>query len=296
MLIELPKVKGIYRENFKLAGTNWFGVGGEAEIFYKPLDRDDFAFFLKNLTASIPVTILGVGSNLLVRDGGIEGVVIKLGREFTAINILPNGLIEVGAASINRNFIEFCIEHNIGGLEFLAGIPGSIGGSVYMNAGAYGVEVKDVLHSVEAVDRNGNIHNLTLSDIGYVYRANSLKEQFFFTKAIFKYIPKETIEIKKIVDQINEKRAESQPIRSKTGGSTFKNPPGMKAWELIDQAGCRGMRIGGASVSEKHCNFLINEGTATAQDIEDLGEEVRRRVQEKFNIKLVWEIKIIGKK
>jgi len=291
----LPEVRGSYRKNFKLDNVTWFGVGGPADYLFKPADIEDLIFFLQNKPKDLPLTVLGVGSNLLVRDGGIRGVVIRLGRSFTEISHTENELM-VGAGALDINVSKYCVENGIEGLEFLSGIPGVIGAALAMNAGAYGKETSDVLIRLEAVDHSGNIVYLNNNDCGFKYRGNSLSDDLIFTKAYFKvkFGVKEDIQAR--VNQIQDQREETQPIRSKTSGSSFRNPEGHSSWKLIDEAGCRGTRLGGAEVSSKHCNFLINTGEATAKDIEDLGELVRSKVLENSGILLNWEIKIIGEK
>jgi UDP-N-acetylmuramate dehydrogenase len=293
MINLLPKIRGSYRENFKLANVTWFNVGGPADILFKPADLDDLIHFLKNKPAHIPYIVLGVGSNLLVRDNGIRGVVIRLGKEFTDISH-KNEELSVGAGALDVNVSKYCADHSLEGLEFLSGIPGVIGAALAMNAGAYGREISDCLIKLEALDKNGNLICLSNKECKFEYRANGLDDSLIFTKAYFRIKPGNQKAIQDKIQQIQLQREESQPIRSKTSGSSFKNPVGMKAWELIDQAGCRGLRNGGAMISEKHCNFLINTGNATAKEIEDLGEAVRRKVFAKSGIMLEWEIKIIG--
>lgn len=290
----LPKIRGTYRANADLSKTNWFRVGGPAEVLYKPADDSDLAFFLSNTPLDINITVLGVGSNIIIRDGGIAGVVIKLGKGFTDITLEEDYII-AGAGVLDYNLALFAKENSICGLEFFSGIPGTIGGALAMNAGAYGTETKDVLISAEAIDRNGKKHILQNKDFGFKYRKNSLPNDFIFTKAYFKAEKgdKNTIEAK--IKEIREKRESTQPINLRTGGSTFANHEGYKAWELIDKAGCRGMRIGDAVISEKHCNFMVNEGSAKASDLETLGEEIKRKVKETSGIDLSWEIKRIGK-
>lgn len=288
----LPKVRGSYRENFQLSKVTWFGVGGPADILYKPADSEDLSDFLKE--NKLPYIILGVGSNLLVRDGGISGVVIRLGREFTDISHQDDQLI-VGAGALDVNVSKYCADHAIAGLEFLSGIPGVMGAAVAMNAGAYGGEIADFLIKVEAIDSKGNIIILSKDDCGFKYRGNSLSDDLIFTKLYLKASPGNCAEIHEKIAQIQQAREASQPIRSKTSGSTFKNPAGHKAWQLIDQAGCRGLKLGDAIVSQLHCNFLINQGNASAKDIEELGELVRERVFAQSGILLEWEIKIIGR-
>lgn len=293
MINILPEIRGSYRENFKLANVTWFNVGGPADILFKPADLEDLIYFLKNKPSHIPYMILGVGSNLLVRDGGIRGVVIRLGKGFTDISHIDNEL-SVGAGALDINVSKYCAENSLEGLEFLSGIPGVIGSALAMNAGAYGKEISDCLIKAEALDQNGNLICLNNKECKFKYRGNELDSSLIFTKAYFKVKPGNQTDIQNRIQQIQIQREESQPIRSKTSGSSFKNPTGGKAWELIDQAGCRGLKNGDAMVSDKHCNFLINTGCATAKEIEDLGETVRKKVFEKSGIMLEWEIKIIG--
>ncbi len=294
LIQRLPTVRGSYRERVNLSKINWFNVGGEAEVVFRPADTADLADFIANKPEDVPLTVLGVGSNLLVRDGGVDGVVIRLGKGFTEIKKEGND-IHAGAGALSFNVAMASAEYGLAGLEFLAGIPGTVGGACAMNAGAYQGDTASVLVSVEAVDEAGQVHQLTPQDIGYVYRGHTMPEGMIFTRAILRGTPDKNSDILARITEISRKREESQPIRSRTSGSTFKNPAGQKAWELIDAAGCRGLMIGGAQVSEKHCNFLLNTGTATAADIENLGEEVRRRVFENSGISLEWEIKRIGK-
>lgn len=293
MIQNLPKIQGSYRSNFQLSNVTWFGVGGNADILFKPLNTDDLIHFLKEKPVDLNYTVLGVGSNLLVRDGGIRGVVIRLGREFTDITHNNEELV-VGAGALDVNVSKYCLENSLEGLEFLSGIPGVIGAALAMNAGAYGQEISDHLIKLEAIDENGNLITISKENCGFKYRSNSLSDKLIFTKAYLKVTPGNKSLIQEKIQKIQHERESSQPIRSKTGGSTFKNPPNNKAWQLIDQAGCRGMRIGDAMISEKHCNFLINLGNATASDIEQLGEEVRQAVFKNSGIMLEWEIKIIG--
>ncbi len=309
LLSQLPPIRGQYRENADLAGTTWFRVGGAAEVLFKPADTEDLAFFLKNKPKDIPVTVIGVGSNLLVRDGGVPGVVIRLGRGFVEIAVTPSNdgvwppdavmrrhdsLITAGAGALSLNVARYAQMQGIGGLEFLSGIPGTIGGALRMNGGAYGSDTAAVFVEAEAVDASGNIHRLDRA-MGFTYRHCAIPEDWIFTRAVLQGHSTPPEEIAHRMQEIAAKREASQPIRTCTGGSTFKNPPGeKKAWQLIDEAGCRGLKLGGAQVSELHCNFLINTGDATAADIENLGEEVRRRVQENSGILLEWEIRRIG--
>jgi UDP-N-acetylmuramate dehydrogenase len=296
MIDTLPKIRGEYRFNFPLNKTNWFNVGGPAEVLFKPKDPEDLIYFLQNKPQDINITIFGVGSNIIIRDGGLDGVVLRLGRAFTNIELLEKNVVKVGTACLNYNLANFCADNCLAGLEFLIGIPGSIGGGVAMNAGAYGVEFKDVIQQVKAVDYDGNIHIFSNEEMGFFYRGNSLKEKMIFLEAIFKLSYDDRDKISARMEGISKKREETQPIKEKTTGSTFANPPGYSAWKLIDEAGFRGFKVGGASMSEKHCNFMINDGTGTAADLENLGEYVREKVYSKTGILLEWEVKRIGKK
>lgn len=294
-LENLPKVRGQYRINAPLAPFTWLKVGGTAKLLFKPEDLADLTFFLSNIKDDVEIITLGAGSNILIRDGGTDGVVIRLGRKFSDISILSEDTIKVGASCLNYNLAQFCYQHSIEGFEFLIGIPGSIGGGIAMNAGAYNKEFKDIIYSVEAVDQNGIIYNIENKDIGFVYRSNSLANHLIFTSAIFHYKKGDNIAIKAKMDEIMDMRAKSQPIKEKTCGSTFKNPKGHKVWQLIDAASMRGARLGGAEVSNMHCNFMINRDNATAKDLEDLGEMVRKKVLETSGITIEWEVKRIGK-
>lgn len=291
----LPQIQGSYRENVLLSKTNWFNVGGVADVVFRPKNIEDLSFFLTNKPHDVSVTVIGVGSNLLVRDGGIKGVVIRLGGEFTKI-YQDNGNIVAGSGALGFNLATYAAESNISGLEFLSGIPGTVGGALAMNAGAYSGEICNILVSAKAVDSSGQIHELSPQDIGYVYRGNTLPDGMIFAEGVFKGFASEKSKILDKMKQIAQKRQDTQPIKSRTSGSTFKNPQGYKAWQLIDEAGCRGLKLGGAQVSEMHCNFFLNNGDATASDIENLGEEVRRRVEEKTGILLQWEVQVIGRK
>ncbi len=293
LIDRLPKVRGRLTAGVLLSAVTWFRVGGPAEVLFKPADRDDLADFLQHKPADVPVTVIGVGSNLLVRDGGIPGIVIRLGRGFAEIKA-EGGSIEAGAAALDLNVALVARDAGIGGLEFLSGIPGTIGGALRMNAGAYGAELADCFQHAEALDGNGTLHRLTKTEMGFTYRHCGVPADWIFTAAAFAGKPDDPQAIHARIQAIQSAREESQPVKARTGGSTFVNPPGHKAWQLIDQAGCRGLRKGGAMVSEKHCNFLINTGNASAADIEALGEEVRRRVRDKSGIELTWEIKRIG--
>ncbi len=294
LIDRLPPVRGRLTADAPLAAVTWFRVGGPAEVMFRPADPDDLAEFLAKRPPDVPVTVIGVASNLLVRDGGVEGVVVRLGRGFAAIEI-TGARVAAGAAVLDLNVAIACRAAGVGGLEFLSGIPGTIGGALRMNAGAYGREIKDVLESATALDNTGQRHELGLAEMGLGYRHCGVPEDWIFTGAVLRGVETDREAIQKRMDRIQSEREASQPIRARTGGSTFANPPGHKAWELIDRAGCRGLARGGAMVSEKHTNFLINTGTATAADIEGLGEEVRRRVFDKFGVTLEWEIRRVGR-
>lgn len=289
-------IRGKIKYDYPLAPLTWFKVGGAADIYFKPEDVEDLQRFLKINDGKHPITIIGAGSNIIVRDGGVEGVVIKLGRKFTDIHFDKSRNLVVGAGCLNYNLARFAEDSFVTGLEFLIGIPGSIGGGIAMNAGSYGREFKDIIISVEALDFRGNKYEFSLDEIGFGYRSNSLPKNLIFTSALIKGNRAEREEISSKMKEIARKREESQPIREMTGGSTFANPEGKKAWELIDAAGLRGKSIGDAGISEKHCNFMINHGNATARDVEDLGEYARQEVKLNSGIDLKWEIKRIGRK
>ncbi len=293
-LIErLPNVRGRIATDFDMSKITWFRVGGPAEVLFKPADADDLATFLAGRPYDVPVTIIGVASNLLVRDGGIPGVVIRLGKEFAATT-LKGSDIEAGAGAMDINVARFAQSKGIEGLEFLYGIPGTVGGALRMNAGAYGVEMKDIFIEGRALDANGGRQTLSPADMGFTYRGSALPEGWIMLSARLRGRLGKADDIARRMDAIHTQRDATQPTRIATGGSTFKNPVGHKAWELIEKAGCRGLRHGGAMVSEKHCNFLINTGDATASDIESLGEDVRARVKEATGVELEWEIRRIG--
>jgi len=294
-LIErLPPVRGRLTAEAPLAPVTWFRVGGAAEVMFRPADAEDLAEFLAKRPPEVPVTVIGVASNLLVRDGGVEGVVVRLGRGFAAVEI-SGARVTASAGVLDLNVAITARAAGVGGLEFLSGIPGSIGGALRMNAGAYGREIKDVLESAAALDNAGVRHELSLGEMGLGYRHCGVPEDWIFLGVTLRGQEADRDAIQRRMAEIQSEREASQPIRARTGGSTFANPPGHKAWELIDATGCRGLRRGGAMVSEKHTNFLINTGAATAADIEGLGEEVRRRVFEKFGVRLDWEIRRIGR-
>ena len=292
LIDRLSKPRGRLVADAPLGPQTWFRTGGPAEVLFRPADVEDLSSFLASLPVDVSVMVLGVGSNLLVRDGGVKGVVIRLMRGFTGILVEGHEVVS-GAGALDLNVALTAREHSLAGLEFLSGIPGTIGGAVAMNGGAYGGELSQALVSAEAVDRAGVVHRVDAADLGFSYRHSAAPADWIFTSARLRAAPGEQLAIARRIAEIDAARTESQP-RSRTGGSTFVNPPGHKAWELIDGAGCRGLRLGDAQVSEKHCNFLINLGAATAADIEALGEEVRRRVFEQSGVRLEWEIRRIG--
>ncbi|MPZ08883.1 MAG: UDP-N-acetylmuramate dehydrogenase [Kiloniellaceae bacterium] len=293
LIDRLPAVRGRLTAGAPLAGVTWFRVGGPAEVVFRPVDRDDLLAFLRAKPADVPITVLGVASNVLIRDGGLPGVTLRLGRGFA--DVAPEGSdVLCGAAALDLNVATAAKLAGIAGLEFLAGVPGTIGGAVRMNAGAYGKETKDVLVWAEAADPSGRVHRLTNAELQFDYRHSGWPEDWICLGARLAGAPGDRSAIEARMKEIQGQRADSQPIRSRTGGSTFRNPPGHKAWQLIDAAGCRGLTRGGAMVSEKHCNFLINTGEATAADLETLGEEVRRRVKQHSGIELEWEIRRLG--
>ncbi len=290
----LPPVRGSLTQGAPLKDLVWFRAGGPAEVLFRPADADDLAAFLAARPADLRVSVIGVGSNLLVRDGGIPGAVVRLSSAFGKIE--TDGLrVRAGAAALDGAVARATADAGIAGLEFLRGVPGTIGGALKMNAGCYGREIKDVFVEATAIDGKGNKIKLSGADMGFEYRkAKGAGDDLIFIEAVLEGTKDDPTAIRARMEELSANREASQPIKSKTGGSTFKNPPGQKAWQLIDQAGCRGLKIGGAQVSEKHTNFLINTGDATAADLENLGEEVRKRVLEKSGIALEWEIKRVG--
>ncbi|MDJ0512406.1 MAG: UDP-N-acetylmuramate dehydrogenase [Methyloceanibacter sp.] len=291
----MPDLRGRLRTGSELKEYTWFRVGGPAEVLFSPADEADLGYFMKALPADVPVTTIGLGSNLLVRDGGIDGVVIRLGRGFNEIKVEAGNRLRVGTAVPDVKVARAAADAGIAGLAFYRGIPGGIGGALRMNGGAHGTETCDVLVEARAVDRAGNIHVLSVDDMNYTYRHCGAPEDYIFTEALFQGEPGDPAKINVQMDEIAAYREEVQPIKSRTGGSTFKNPEGNKSWQLIDAAGCRGLTVGDAKVSELHCNFLINEGDASAADLETLGETVRARVKETSGVQLEWEIKRLGK-
>ena len=291
----LPELRGRLAAGSQLKDYTWFRVGGPAEVLFSPADEADLAYFMQSLPADVPITTIGLGSNLLVRDGGIEGVVIRLGRGFNEIKVEEGNRLRVGTAVPDMKVARAAAEAGIAGLSFYRGIPGGVGGALRMNGGAHGTETCDVLIEARAVDRAGDLHVLPVADMHYTYRHCGAPEDYIFTQALFQGRAGEKDKILAEMDEIAAYREEVQPIKSRTGGSTFKNPLGNKSWQLIDAAGCRGLAVGDAKVSELHCNFLINEGSASAADLETLGETVRARVKETSGIQLEWEIKRLGK-
>lgn len=293
LIDRLPPARGRYSENASLARMTWFRVGGPAEVMFRPADADDLSQFLAEKPDDVPVTVIGVGSNLLVRDGGIPGVVVRLGRGFAGIE--ATGVeVRAGAGALDNNVATLAMGEGIAGLEFLRGIPGTIGGALRMNAGAYGSEIKDVILSARALDPEGAVHDMGVDGLGFGYRRCATPEDWIFVSALLRGRPGDGDEIARRMEDIQEQRQTTQPVRTSTGGSTFANPPGMEAWRLIEEAGCRGLSRGGAVVSDKHCNFLVNTGGATAADLEGLGDEIRRRVLESSGVNLEWEIRRIG--
>ena len=292
--LALPKLEGVAERGGGLADFIWFRTGGPAEWLVRPKDEADLGQFLSELDQGVPVTPIGVGSNLIVRDGGVGGVVVRLPKSFAKVTIESGNRVRAGGGAMGITVASAARDAGIAGLEFLRGIPGTTGGAVRMNAGAYGREVKDILVEARLVLRDGTIETWPLDRLGYSYRHSAVPDGAVVVEALFQGVPGDVQAIGAEMDRIAAEREASQPLRSRTGGSTFKNPPGHKAWALIDASGCRGLRIGDAQVSEKHCNFLLNLGNATSAQIEELGEEVRRRVMERTNILLEWEIQRIG--
>jgi UDP-N-acetylmuramate dehydrogenase len=290
----LPPVRGKLSPQAPLAPLVWFKSGGAAEWLFEPKDLADLQAFLRDLDAATPVMALGLGSNMIVRDGGVRGVVVRLGKAFAKVDRVDLTTLDCGGGASGILVSSTARDAGIAGLEFLRSIPGTVGGFVRMNGGAYGGEVKDILVDCDVVLRSGELRTLGVADLGYTYRHSELPEGAIVVAARFRGAPGEPATIQAEMDRISASREASQPLRSKTGGSTFKNPEGHKAWELVDKAGCRGLVIGGAQVSEKHTNFLINTGEATSAEIEALGDEVRRRVKAQSGVDLEWEIQRVG--
>ncbi|WP_316227364.1 UDP-N-acetylmuramate dehydrogenase [Bradyrhizobium sp. SZCCHNR1047] len=292
----MPELRGRLLANETLAPFTWFRVGGPAQVLFTPADANDLAYFLRRLPADLPVTVIGVGSNLIARDGGVPGIVIRLApRAFGEVKA-EGDIVTAGTAALDKRVAEVAASANLAGLEFLFGIPGTIGGALRMNAGANGGETKDILVEAIAIDRSGETRLFNNAEMKFTYRASGVDPSLIFTAARFRGTPSAPEAIRARMAEVQAHRETAQPIREKTGGSTFKNPPGHSAWKLVDSAGCRGLKVGGALVSEMHCNFLINTGDATAEDIETLGETVRARVKASSGIELQWEIKRIGVK
>ncbi|MEI9988813.1 MAG: UDP-N-acetylmuramate dehydrogenase [Rhizomicrobium sp.] len=289
----LPPVRGTYTMGAPLKDLVWFRAGGPAEILFRPADADDLATFLAAKPADTRVSVIGVGSNLLIRDGGIPGVVVRLPGTMGKVTVEGTRLT-AGAAALDANVARTAADAGIAGLEFLRGIPGTVGGALRMNAGCYGREIKDILVEATAIDAKGNLITLTPAEMGFTYRHTAAPDDLIFVSAVFAGTPDDPAAVRARMDKLLADREASQPVKTRTGGSTFKNPPGKNAWKLIDEAGCRGLMRGPAQVSPMHCNFLINTGDATAADIEALGEEVRARVKEKTGVELEWEIKRVG--
>lgn len=292
----LPKVRGKLAPNAPLAPLVWFKSGGNAEYLFAPADVEDLQHFLRELDPDVPVMGLGLGSNMIVRDGGVPGITVRLGKPFATVERVDDVTIRCGGGASGILVSSKARDFGIAGVEFLRSIPGTVGGFVRMNGGAYGRETCDILVECDVVLRSGELVTLKNADLGYTYRHSELPEGAIVVSATFRGEPGKPEVIQAEMDRIAESREATQPLRSRTGGSTFKNPPGDKAWRLVDEAGCRGMTIGGAQVSEKHCNFLLNLGDATSSDIEELGEEVRRQVKDKCGVDLEWEIQRVGVK
>ncbi|HAU21176.1 MAG TPA: UDP-N-acetylenolpyruvoylglucosamine reductase [Erythrobacter sp.] len=292
----MSEVRGKLTPNANLAKLVWFKAGGAADYLFEPANLDDLKGFLAGLEGDMPIMALGLGSNMIVRDGGVPGIVIRLGKAFAKVEVLPDSQLRCGGGASGILVSSAARDAGIAGLEFLRGIPGTVGGFVRMNGGAYGREVSDVLIDCEVVMPDGALETLPATELRYSYRHSELPEGAVVVSARFQGKQGNPAEIGAEMDRIAAAREESQPLRTRTGGSTFKNPPGEKAWQLVDAAGCRGLKLGGAQVSEKHTNFLINADNATSADIEDLGEEVRRRVRENSGVELEWEIQRVGRK
>jgi UDP-N-acetylmuramate dehydrogenase len=290
----MPRLRGRLLANQSLAELTWFRVGGPAQVLFTPSDEDDLAYFLQHLPDQVPVYAVGVGSNLIVRDGGMPGVVIRLSPRGFGEASVDGDIVQAGTAVLDKRVAETAAAANLSGLEFFFGIPGTVGGALRMNAGANGAETKDVLIEASGIGRDGKKHRFGNADMKFAYRRSGVDASVIFTSARFRGAPAAPQAIRARMNEVQNHRETAQPIREKTGGSTFKNPPDHSAWKLIDAAGCRGLRMGGAQVSELHCNFLINTGSATGHDIEALGETVRARVKANSGIELHWEIKRIG--
>ena len=293
LLDRLPPLRGKLTENAPLAKMTWMNVGGPAEVLFEPADEEDLAFLVSH-HLNIPTTLLGAGSNVIVRDGGVPGLVIHLGKNFSYCKVNEDHTIECGASLLVMELAKTAQKNGLSGFEFLCGIPGSVGGALRMNAGAHGSEIKDILISIRLINQKGEIKTIPMDAEFFQYRQNLLPSNWIFVGATFKGTPKNAEDIAATMAGYKEMREKSQPVGVKTCGSTFKNPEGLQAWKLIDKAGCRGMKVGGAEVSQKHCNFLVNTGKATAGDVETLGEEIRKKVLEDSGIPLEWEVQRIG--
>ncbi|MFP4519592.1 MAG: UDP-N-acetylmuramate dehydrogenase [Oceanicaulis sp.] len=299
LIDQLPEVRGKYTENVPVSGFSWLRVGGPAQVLYMPADEADLARFLAETPRHIPVRVVGALSNTLVRDGGLPGVTIKLTPAFGQVEIEDGAKVRAGAAALDKMVAKKAAKGGIAGLEFYVGVPGAVGGALVMNAGCYGTETRDRLIEAVALDRQGRRQIVPAERFNYSYRHSDIPDDWIFTEALFQGEPDDPEAVTERMDAITEKRESSQPIREKTSGSTFKNPDpdesgGKSAWQLVDAAGWRGKRIGGARFSEQHCNFLINDGAATANDLETLGETVRAEVKEKFGVELQWEVRRVG--
>lgn len=300
LLAELPELsqglRGKLTANQPLSAVTWFRTGGPAQLMFQPADEDDLAAFLARLPKDVPVLPVGLGSNLLIRDGGLEGVVVRLSAKgFGAIDDLGGNRLRAGAAVPDKRLAESAAQAGLGGFAFYTGIPGGLGGALRMNAGAHGTETCERMVELTAIDRGGNRHVLKNADMGYAYRHSAASSDLIFTSAVFEGTPQDEASIRREMADVVAHREKAQPIREKTGGSTFKNPPGTSAWKEVDAAGCRGLTVGGAQMSEMHCNFMINTGSATGYDLELLGETVRARVLKHSGIRLEWEIKRLGR-
>lgn len=293
MLVSLPKVRGIYRYNVSMSKMTWLSVGGQADVLFKPRDIDDLTHLVRD--SELPISVIGATSNIIVRDNGIRGITIKLSKEFAYIKYQGDGSIIAGGSALLSNLAYFARDQQISGLEFLAGIPGTVGGGIEMNAGAYGSDIASIVQSIKAVNlENGNLYTFSNKEMGYFYRGHSLKGRWIFVEAEFKGANSKYESILQKLTEVIAKKNKSQPIRGKTAGCIFKNPKDHQAWKLIDESGCREFSMGGAKISTKHCNFLLNYNNATAADLENLGNQVRDIVKNKFNINLEWEIRVIG--
>ncbi|MDQ6433469.1 UDP-N-acetylmuramate dehydrogenase [Mesorhizobium sp. LHD-90] len=291
----LAGLRGRITPDAEMEKITWFRAGGTADALFQPVDEEDLAAFLRAVPDDVRLAVVGIGSNLLVRDGGLRGFVIRLSAKgFGEAEVIGDNRIRAGAVTPDKRLAAIALEAGIGGFHFYHGIPGAVGGALRMNAGANGVETRERVVEVRALDRKGNLHVLSNADMGYAYRHSSVSKELIFTSAVFEGYPEDRSAIKAAMDAVQHHRETVQPIREKTGGSTFKNPPGTSAWKEIDAAGCRGLMIGGAQMSPMHCNFMINTGTATGYDLEYLGETVRARVLENSGIRLEWEIKRLG--